>query len=120
MCRRPNPPAAASQLNKRILAHIFTVDVPAVYIRRKINAHASTTNSPHLGRVPLKIPAGKDRGRPARDGLARRLAPDDRLTFVPLGELGLGPGHGGGGGRCLLFGEQQRGWWLALFRFLLL
>jgi len=44
--------------------------------------------------VTLKIPAGQDRGRPARDGLAGGLAPDRPFSALPGGRLGLGPGHG--------------------------
>ena len=74
-----------------------------ISFRHSIKSHRSSSfnssnkaNS-HLGRVPLKIPTGQDRGRPARDGLAGRLAPDHAaggLSALPLRRLGLGPGHG--------------------------
>jgi len=94
--------------NKRILAHLSTDDDSRVAYFPQ-NKSSQAQNNSYLGRVPLKIPAGQDRGRPARDGLARRLAPDDRLAALPLGGLGLGPGHGGGGGEVFAVRSKEVG-----------
>ena len=92
--------------------------IPEWHIHGKINEQSRkrTKKNSHLGRVPLKIPAGQHRGRPARDGLARRLAPGDRLAALPLGGLGLGPGHWRCvGGKVVVLGGKEVGGGFGLF-----
>ena len=83
-----NPSSSTIVIHISVIARLSLRSWP-----RNENCKSTKQRISHLGRVPLKIPTGQDRGRPARDGLAGRLAPD-HLPALPLGGLGLGPGHG--------------------------